>query len=85
MSRIRSRRRGGALVENALLVCLTCALSIPVLWRLAIRTNDTVEAAIEFNSHPAMAAAEAIQNPFAGESPPAGGPTWHQGDAPQWP
>lgn len=85
MSKPRSRQRGGALIENALLVCLTCAVSAPVLWRLAMKTNDTVEAAIEFNIHPALSESEVLQNPFAGESPPAGGPTWHQGDAPQWP
>jgi len=85
MKRLRERRRGTALVENALLIGFTCALGIPAVWTLCVRTNAVVTNAIDANSHSPLLDGETVQNPFAGETPPAGGPNWHQGDAPVWP
>ena len=85
MKKLRHTARGGALIENALLICGLSAFVIPAVWTLTVKTNAAIIDCTDFNSHSALPESMVLHNPFVGEPAPAGGPDWHQGDPPQWP
>lgn len=84
--RRRTRSRGQSVLEMACLLCLVAAVSIPALRMLSRTTKDTINAAIDYNSHSAVASGDPPGTPVYtyGEEPPEE-PEGEGGDPPEWP
>ncbi len=80
MHRLHRRSRGQVVAENALILCLTAVVAMPMIWRASARLRASIEEATAYNSTSAVLEGQRGANPWGTEQPPA-----TPGDPPAWP